>query len=149
VVVLGDERIEVEIPRGSGALPAPRDVPAVPPAPTDATALTTHARLIDLCWARSGDKGDSANVGLIARDPALLPVLRRELTAERVKAYFGHLCDGDVTRFDLPGFNAMNFLLTKALGGGGAASLRNDPLAKGFAQMLLDMEIEVPSALAP
>jgi hypothetical protein len=148
VVVLGEERIPVEIPRGTSSLPAPREVPAVAPAQSDAAALTTSARLIDLCWARSGDKGDSANVGLIARDPALMPVLRRELTPERVKQYFGHLCDGDVTRFDLPGFNAMNFLLTKALGGGGAASLRNDPLAKGFAQMLLDLEIEVPSALA-
>lgn len=109
-----------------------------------------RVRLIDLAWARSGDKGDSANIGLIARRPEHLPLLRRELTAARVKAYFQHLIGegGDVVRYDLPGFDAINFLISKALGGGGAGSLRNDPLAKGFAQMLLDMEIEAPSALS-
>lgn len=148
VVVIDGRRIAVEIPVGAAQLPAPIDTPAVAPATAAADALTTRVRLLDLVWARSGDKGDSANIGVIARDPRLMPVLRRELTAERVRGYFAHLVQGDVTRFDLPGFNAMNFLMTKALGGGGAASLRNDPLAKGFAQMLLDLEIEVPSNLA-
>lgn len=148
VVVLDGKRIAVEIPQGVAQLPAPIDTPPVAPSTAAADALTTKVRLLDLVWARSGDKGDSANIGVIARDPRLMPVLRRELTAERVRGYFAHLVQGDVTRFDLPGFNAMNFLMTKALGGGGAASLRNDPLAKGFAQMLLDLEIEVPSNLA-
>ncbi len=148
VVVIDGKRIAVEIPQGVAQLPAPIDTPAVAPATSAADALTTRVRLLDLVWARSGDKGDSANIGVIARDPRLMPVLRRELTAERVRGYFAHLVQGEVTRFDLPGFNAMNFLMTKALGGGGAASLRNDPLAKGFAQMLLDLEIEVPSNLA-
>ena len=147
-VAMDGERIPVDIPRGQAILiPA---VPLTPAEPTYAGAndLAAPTRLIDLVWARSGDKGDSANIGIIARDPALMGVLRAELTAERVRTYFAHLVDGDVTRFDLPGFNAMNFLMTRALGGGGAASLRNDPLAKGFAQMLLDLEISVPSNLA-
>lgn len=148
VVVIDGKRIAVEIAPGVAELPPPVDTPAVAPATSAADALTTKVRLLDLVWARSGDKGDSANVGVIARDPRLMPVLRRELTAERVRGYFAHLVQGEVTRFDLPGFNAMNFLMTRALGGGGAASLRNDPLAKGFAQMLLDLEIEVPSNLA-
>jgi len=148
VVVIDGKRIAVEIPQGVAQLPAPVDTPPVASTVVGADALTTKVRLLDLVWARSGDKGDSANIGVIARDPRLMPVLRRELTAERVRGYFAHLVQGEVTRFDLPGFNAMNFLMTKALGGGGAASLRNDPLAKGFAQMLLDLEIEVPSNLA-
>jgi hypothetical protein len=146
-VVMDGERVSVAIPRGQATPPAPA-LEVVAPAAADPTALEGAVRLIDLAWARSGDKGDSANIGVIARDPALLPVLRRELTPERVKAYFGHLVNGEVARYDLPGFHAMNFLMTGALGGGGSASLRNDPLAKGFAQMLLDMEISAPSALA-
>lgn len=148
VVVIDGKRIAVDISPGVAQLPAPVDTPAIAPASATTDALTTKVRLLDLVWARSGDKGDSANIGVIARDPRLMPYLRRELTTERVRQYFAHLVQGEVTRFDLPGFNAMNFLMTKALGGGGAASLRNDPLAKGFAQMLLDLEIEVPSNLA-
>ena len=146
-VVIDGAASPVDIPRGAAHLPAPVAIAAVATAVVDPDAMTGPARLLDLVWARSGDKGDSANVGVIARDPALMGVLRRELTPERVKHYFAHLVDGDVTRFDLPGFNAMNFLMTRALGGGGAASLRNDPLAKGFAQMLLDLEVNVPSSL--
>ncbi len=147
-VIIDGAATPVDIPRGAAQLPAPVEITAVPPAAVDANALTSPARLLDLVWARSGDKGDSANVGVIARDPVLMGVLRRELTPEKVKQYFAHLVDGEVKRFDLPGFNAMNFLMTKALGGGGAASLRNDPLAKGFAQMLLDLEVNVPSNLS-
>lgn len=146
-VVIDGRRIRVEIPRGVAQLPPAIETPVVASASATGNALTSSTRLIDLVWARSGDKGDSANIGVIARDPKLMPYLRRELTSERVKHYFAHLVDGEVTRYDLPGLNAMNFLMTKALGGGGAASLRNDPLAKGFAQMLLDLEIEVPSSL--
>lgn len=147
-VVIDGRRIPVDVPRGTAHLPAPVDLAPAPPAGPSGDALTARVRLVDVAWGRSGDKGDSANVGIIARDPKLMPYLRRELTAERVKRYFAHLVDGEVTRFDLPGFHAMNFLMTKALGGGGAASLRNDPLAKGFAQMLLDLEIEIPSNLS-
>ena len=103
--------------------------------------------LVQLAWARSGDKGDDANIGVIARRAALLPWLRAELTAERVKAHFAHLVQGDVERFDLPGIGAMNFLLHAALGGGGTASLQSDPLAKSYAQILLDMPVRVPRAV--
>lgn len=149
-VVFEGARHRVVIHRGVSPTPPAPEFPTVLAPPEPADALTRRVRLIELAWGRSGDKGDSANIGIIARDPAMLPLLRRELTPARVQAYFAHLmgAGGEVARYDLPGFHAMNFLITKALGGGGAGSLRNDPLAKGFAQMLLDLEIEVPSALS-
>jgi hypothetical protein len=103
--------------------------------------------LVSIAWGRSGDKGDAANIGIIARDPAFVPLIRDEVTAARVKDYLGYmLADGsEVTRFDVPGIGGFNFLLTQALGGGGMASLRNDPLAKGLAQILLDLPVEVPA----
>jgi hypothetical protein len=103
--------------------------------------------LVALAWGRSGDKGDTANIGVIARDPAYLPILREQLTAEAVGAYFAHLVRGATKRFDLPGIGAFNFTLDEALGGGGMASMRIDPLAKGMAQMLLDIPIRVPVSL--
>ncbi len=109
---------------------------------------TVHLPLIRLAWARSGDKGDSANIGVIPRDPALTDVLRRELTAQRVKDYFAHLVKGEVERFEVPGIGGFNFLMHRALDGGGMASLRNDPLGKGLAQMLLDIEVAVPQEIA-
>lgn len=112
-----------------------------------ATASTVP--LVDLAWARSGDKGDIANIGVVARDPAYVPILRAELTAERVAAYFAHLVRGTVRRYELPGIDAFNFTLDEALGGGGMASMRIDPLAKGMAQMLLDLPIAVPPNGAP
>jgi hypothetical protein len=108
---------------------------------------TMTVPLVALAWARSGDKGDSANIGVIARDPAYLPVLRAHVTAERVAAYFAHLVRGPVRRHDVPGIDAFNFTLDEALGGGGMASMRIDPLAKGMAQMLLDLPVPVPIAL--
>ena len=96
---------------------------------------------------RSGDKGDTSNIGLIARHPALLPVLKEQVTPERVKEYLGHLVQGPVHRYELPGIHAINLVCERALGGGGMASLRNDPLGKGMAQMLLDMPVEVPALL--
>lgn len=103
--------------------------------------------LIRLAWARSGDKGDTANIGVIARDPRLVPVLARELTADRVADWFSHLIKGPVQRYPLPGPGAFNFVLQQALGGGGMASMRNDPQGKSYAQILLDMPIQVPSGL--
>jgi hypothetical protein len=100
--------------------------------------------LIDLAWGRSGDKGDNANVGIIARKPDYVPLLRAQLTEAAVAEWFAHLLEGGVTRYELPGVNAFNFLLEHALGGGGVASLRMDPQGKAFAQMLLDFPIEVP-----
>ncbi|MEP4753046.1 MAG: hypothetical protein ABJZ74_09915, partial [Nitratireductor sp.] len=94
------------------------------------------------------DKGDIANIGILARKPDYLPYIRTALTEEVVKGYFAHLCNGVIERFDLPGSNALNFLLHESLGGGGIASVRIDPQGKGFAQMLLDIEIPVPADLA-
>jgi hypothetical protein len=105
-------------------------------------------RLVDLAWGRSGDKGDIANIGILARKPDYLPYIRAALTEAAVKDYFAHLCKGPVERFDLPGSHALNFLLHESLGGGGIASVRIDPQGKGFAQMLLDIEIPVPAELA-
>ena len=96
---------------------------------------------------RSGDKGDSANIGIIARSPEAYAVLCDQLTAERVHAYFAHLVLGEVRRYPLPGCLALNFVMTQALGGGGVASLRYDPQGKAFAQMLLDLEVDVPAAV--
>ncbi len=101
--------------------------------------------LIAAAWARSGDKGDSCNVGVIARKPELLAHLRRELTAAKVRDYLAHLVMGEVRRYDVPGLNAFNFLMERALDGGGMASLRNDPWGKGMAQILLTMPIRVPA----
>jgi Acyclic terpene utilisation family protein AtuA len=103
--------------------------------------------LIRIAHGRSGDKGDNSNIGIIARSPQLWPWLRENLTAEKVAAYMAHLVKGDVERFELPGIMALNFLLHRALGGGGMASLQSDPLGKCYAQMLLDMPIEIPIAL--
>ncbi len=100
-----------------------------------------------LAYARSGDKGNDANIGVIARKPEFLPVLKEQLTTQRVHQYFDHLIDGGVRRFELPGIYAMNFFLTDALAGGGSCSLRSDPLGKSYAQMLLDLEILCPQSL--
>ena len=103
----------------------------------------------DIAHGRSGDKGDDANIGLMAREPRWLALLREQVTAERVQGYFAHLIAGPVIRYDLPGLGAVNFVLKQALGGGGSCSLRSDPLGKCYAQMLLDMEIDCPQALLP
>ena len=101
--------------------------------------------LIRVAWGRSGDKGDSSNIGIVARRPEWLPLLREQLTEARVAAWLAHRVKGTVTRFDVPGIHALNFLCTQALDGGGMASLRNDPLGKGMAQILLCMPVQVPA----
>jgi hypothetical protein len=103
--------------------------------------------LVQIAFGRSGDKGDTSNIGLIARHPALLPVLKHQVMPERVQEYLGHLVQGPVHRYELPGTHAINLVCERALGGGGMASLRNDALGKGMAQMLLDMPVEVPESL--
>ena len=103
--------------------------------------------LVRLAWARSGDKGDISNIGVIARRPEWLPLLRAQLTEASVGAYLAHLVQGKVRRYEVPGIHALNFVCEQALGGGGMASLRNDPLGKGMAQMLLSMPLRVPTAL--
>jgi len=104
-------------------------------------------RLLDIAHARSGDKGDSANIGVIARRPAYYPILVRELTPERVRAHFGEMVRGEVERFELPNLGALNFLLHGALGGGGTVTLRLDAQGKTLAAALLRMELDIPERL--
>ena len=100
-------------------------------------------RLLDLAHARSGDKGNTANVGLIARKPEFYPVLVKEVTAARVARHFKGMITGPVERFELPNLNALNFLLHGALDGGGTISLKTDAQGKVFSTALLRMEIDV------
>ena len=100
--------------------------------------------LLALAHARSGDKGDTANVGVIARRPEYYPLLVRELTVERVAAHFAGMLTGGVERFELPNLGALNFLLHGALGGGGTVSLKTDAQGKTLSTALLRLEIEVP-----
>jgi hypothetical protein len=132
-------------------LPPSRTLVAPEPLAPSGSALPEGPRrtvpLVQIAYGRSGDKGDTSNIGLIARHPALLPVLKDQVTPDRVKSYLGHLVLGPVHRYDLPGIHAINLVCEQALDGGGMASLRNDPLGKGMAQMLLDMQVEVPASL--
>jgi len=137
------ERRPVAVAPGGGSEAAPA-VAAV--AARGAEGATVEVPLIRLAWARSGDKGDTANVGVVARRPEYLPLLRDWLTEARVKAWFVHHCRGRVERFDLPGFGAMNYVLRETLGGGGMASLHTDNLAKAYAQVLLSMPTPAPKA---
>lgn len=104
-------------------------------------------QLLKLAHARSGDKGDTANVGLIARRPEFYPVLVREVTAARVKEHFSEICHGGVERFELPNLGALNFLLHHSLGGGGTLSLKTDAQGKTISAALLRMEVEVEDEL--
>jgi hypothetical protein len=108
-----------------------------------ATRRRRTVRLLELAHARSGDKGDTANVGLIARRPANYPILERQVTAARVARHFKGMIRGPVERFELPNLRALNFLLHGALDGGGTISLKTDAQGKVFSTALLRMEIEV------
>jgi len=106
-----------------------------------------RVKLARVAHARSGDKGDGSNAGLIAGSPELYEVLRREVTVERVKRHFAEICRGKVERFEVPNLLALNFLLHDSLGGGGTASLATDAQGKTHGQGLLEMEIDVPDEL--
>ena len=101
-------------------------------------------RLVDIAHARSGDKGDTANVGVIALRPEWYPLLARELTLDRVKRHFHGVIEGDVERFELPNLLALNFLLHGALGGGGTLSLKTDAQGKVYSTALLRLVLDVP-----
>ena len=100
-------------------------------------------KLIELAHARSGDKGDLSNIGLIALKPEYYPILVHEVTAERVKEHFAGVCLGIVERFEIPNMGALNFLLHEALDGGGTVALKADPQGKTYSSALLRMEIDV------
>jgi hypothetical protein len=102
-----------------------------------------------IAHARSGDKGDASNVGLIADSPSLYEVICREVTAERVKVHFRQVCRGAVERFEVPNLLGLNFLLHDSLGGGGTLSLKTDAQGKTHGQGLLELEVEVPAELIP
>lgn len=110
---------------------------------------TRRVPLERIAHARSGDKGEASNVGLIAYSPELYEVIEREVTPERVKEHFRRVCRGEVERYEVPNLNALNFILHDSLGGGGTESLKTDAQGKTHAQGLLRMEIEVPRRLLP
>jgi hypothetical protein len=99
-------------------------------------------KLIEFAHSRSGDKGDTANVGIIARKPEYYPLLVREVTAARVKEHFKGVCLGKVERFELPNLGALNFLLHESLDGGGTLALKADPQGKTYSSALLRLEID-------
>jgi hypothetical protein len=103
-----------------------------------------RVRLLEIAHARSGDKGDTANVGLIARKPEYYPILRDQVTAARVKEHFHGICLGQVERFEVPNLGALNFLLHQSLDGGGTVSLKTDAQGKTYSAALLRMEVDVP-----
>lgn len=156
-VVMGDDEFAVAVPvwpeaaspSSPDALRAHGgDAPASDAPLSDAPASDPSGQdvpLVQLAWARSGDKGDISNIGVIARRPEWLPLLREQLTPERVRHWLGHLVRGPVTRYELPGINAFNFVCEQALDGGGMSSLRNDLLGKGMAQILLEIPVRIPA----
>ena len=122
--------------------------PPVPDAPPEKGAVDVP--LVKLAWGRSGDKGNKANIGIIARDAAYLPYIWAALDEDAIRHRFGHFIGDNpaLARFYLPGSHAMNILIEDALGGGGVASLRNDQQGKAYAQILLDHPIPIPQKLA-
>jgi hypothetical protein len=143
---------EIGVPMGGKSFSpdmVTRPAPVEPPSDADAD---TTVPLICLAWGRSGDKGDLFNVAVIARETEYLPYIAAALTSEAVAEWFAHVFSGDgerrVERFLAPGANAMNFVVHESLGGGGAGSMRLDPLAKGMAQQLLEFPIPVPKHIA-
>ena len=146
-VDLNGQVTSVDVDSAGGFQPGQiKDQPAI----EGASATDTTVPLIDLAWARSGDKGDHSNIGVIARNPDFVPFIAAALTEQAVAEWMAHTLNaetGKITRWSLPGFNAFNFLLEHSLGGGGVASLRIDPQGKAFAQQLLEFPVPVPSGL--
>jgi hypothetical protein len=144
-VLAEGQELPVDVAQGGELQAAPATAP--PAAWTDPAGEQVEVPLVKLAWARSGDKGNLSNIGVIARRPEWLPLLWDRLTPQAVQAHFAHLAQGPVERFHLPGISAINFVLHEALAGGGPASPRFDPLGKGFAQILLDLPVKVPRSL--
>jgi hypothetical protein len=145
-LVLESEEIELGAESGTPFDPATIMRPAPPAA--QANGDMVDVPLVRLAFARSGDKGDNANIGVMPRDPAYAPYIWATLTEAEVARRFAHFLKGKVERFYMPGSGSINFLLHNVLGGGGVASLRNDPQAKGYSQILLQAPIPVPRSIA-
>ena len=143
---INGQRTNVPIPRPGGSPPS--TATPTPAAWIDPDEPLVEVPLIKLAWARSGDKGNLSNIGVIARRPEWLPLIWERVTPDVVKQYFAHLVKGRVERFHLPGISAINYLMHEALDGGGPASTRIDPLGKGMGQMLLDLSVSVPHSVA-
>ncbi|MDE4132846.1 DUF1446 domain-containing protein [Phaeobacter sp. QD34_3] len=144
-VTLKDEAGVVDVPSAGAQAPTPAPRPALPIKPT-ANAVV-EVPLLRLAYGRSGDKGDIANIGILARHPDFMPWIWAALDEDHLARVFGHFTKGRIERFYLPGSASMNILLHGALGGGGTSSLRNDPQAKGYAQLLLAAPVPVDAAL--
>ena len=144
VVFEASRRTIPSIPTAPDQLPAARPRAIEPRAIAAEDCVTVP--LVRLAHGRSGDKGNTANIGILARSPEFLPEIAGALSAEAVAAYLGHLVNGEVTRHHWPGLLGFNFVLRSALGGGGTSSLRYDPQGKGLAQILLDFPVPVPKA---
>ncbi|KAI8085089.1 uncharacterized protein BX664DRAFT_338500 [Halteromyces radiatus] len=152
VVVVGKEKFDVEWEPWDDTRSFGQVTTTVPTMPIYTGPLThmVKTRLIDLAYGRSGDKGDVSNIGIIARDPRYVPYIKRAITEQAVANYMRHLCNGQVKRYELPGLHAFNFVLTKALGGGGISSLIVDRQGKTYAQLVLSgMFVDMPVDLAP
>ncbi len=154
---LDKDDVPIAIDLGDGAEPFVQPVvpdgaresgPAKQPQPVDTADDLVEVPLISLAWARSGDKGDKANIGVMARKPEFLPWIWAALDEKTIANRFADFLAGDVERFYLPGSHSMNILLHDVLGGGGIASLRNDAQGKGYAQMLLAQPVPVPQSIA-
>ncbi|TNE82571.1 MAG: DUF1446 domain-containing protein [Gammaproteobacteria bacterium] len=146
-VVMGDQTLPVVVAADGGFEPGNLEAPSSSAEPVE---TDTTVPLIELAWARSGDKGDHSNIGVIARHPEYVPFIAAALTEEAVADWMAHTLDptnGKVTRWPMPGLHAFNFLLEHSLGGGGVASLRIDPQGKAFAQQLLEFPIPVSKAI--
>lgn len=147
-VALDDRKWEVAAtsPSCTNTSPPSSATDAQSPSPASAApgSECVEVPLITIAYGRSGDKGDNANIGVLARRPEFLPLLRAVLTADAVAGRFAHFLEGEVTRYELPGLNGFNFLLTRVLDGGGVASLRHDSQGKMFAQILMDFPVLVP-----
>jgi hypothetical protein len=151
-IVIDAQRSPVAIATQGGFVP-PSEQPVSPAISVEEIDDPVHVPLIRLALARSGDKGNHSNIGVITRRPEYAPYIQAALTADAVRSYFAHVLAGGeagrVERFELPGTTSWNFLLYDALGGGGASSLRTDPQGKAYAQLLLDFPIALPRRLVP
>jgi len=150
-VVRGESRVTRELspapPLGGASRPRPAAAATAAAPGTIPSGPRRRVPLRRIAFARSGDKGDHANIGVAARSPLAFAFLQESLTAEHVRRHFADLCGGPVERYALPGLRALNFVLRHALGGGGTLSLRADHQGKTLGQGLLTLELEVPEAV--